>query len=187
MILQDSGCWELGWVLISLAGQNSKDREAIIRSSPRKMDDFESKVLNTIRKHSLLEEGERVVVAVSGGPDSVALLLALTGLADVLDLSVRAAHLNHQMRGHESDEDEDFVVELCGSLKIPLESRKLAVDWTHSSRNLENTARQQRYAFLAEEKGPTLIRCIAPAESILTLDQSARRSSAISWAIARSE
>lgn len=113
------------------------------------MDSFERKVLDTIRNHSLLEGGEKVVVAISGGPDSVALLLSLVSLTAELDLTVHAAHVNHQLRGKESDEDELFVTALCKRLKIPLESRRIRTNHSNLRQNLEDVARQQRYDFLA--------------------------------------
>ena len=114
------------------------------------MDSFESKVLATINSHSLLNEGEKVVAAVSGGADSVALLTALNELSGVLNLTILAAHANHQLRGHESDEDQRFVGNLCERLEIHLESLKIGVEYSESSRNLEDAARQRRYTFLAE-------------------------------------
>ncbi len=72
------------------------------------------KVNQTIEKYNLLEKGERVVVALSGGPDSTALLAALAQIAQKLDLSLVVAHFNHGLRGVESDEDEQFCRDLIG-------------------------------------------------------------------------
>ncbi len=79
-------------------------------------------VLRTIRRHDMLPAGGRVAVALSGGPDSVALLHLLRELENRGDLVVAgAAHFNHQLRGTASDEDEAFCRELADQLKIPLE------------------------------------------------------------------
>src|SRR5215469_15289461 len=65
-----------------------------------------------IRQHQLLRSGDRVGVAVSGGADSVALLRILLGLAPELGIVLSVVHLNHKLRGAESDADEAFVREL---------------------------------------------------------------------------
>lgn len=86
-----------------------------------------------------------MLVAVSGGADSVALLAALHELRDELRIRVEAAHLDHGLRGAESDADRAFVEELTARLAIPLavERARLAAG------NVEAAARQARYAFLA--------------------------------------
>jgi tRNA(Ile)-lysidine synthase len=98
---------------------------------------------------------EGVIVAVSGGPDSVALLRALYAL-EVTPLV--AAHVNHQLRGTDSDADEQFVRDLCASLKLPFRSTRIdvagAAQTAHD--NLENTARRLRYDWfmqVAQESG----------------------------------
>jgi tRNA(Ile)-lysidine synthase len=84
------------------------------------------------------------VVAVSGGADSVALLRAITEIGG----NVTAAHLNHQLRGAESDEDESFVLRLADSLSIPV--RTTRIDVAALGGNLESTARQVRYEWLVD-------------------------------------
>lgn len=92
----------------------------------------------------LLARDQRVVVGVSGGPDSVALLLALHAAA----LPVVAAHLNHRLRGEESDDDEAAVRAIASARGIPLHVER--ADPTRFERgNLEERARAERYAFLA--------------------------------------
>jgi len=90
-----------------------------------------------------------VVAAVSGGADSVSLLLALGELrkASKLDLRLVAAHLNHQLRGHESAADEEFVRHLTTGLGIELAVHR--ADISHEG-NLEQNARIVRYEFLTE-------------------------------------
>jgi tRNA(Ile)-lysidine synthase len=114
------------------------------------MDSFESKVLSTIEKHSLLDKGDTVVAAVSGGPDSVSLLVVLNQLAEFLQLTLLAGHANHQLRGDESEEDQRFVGDLCKRLNVPLESLTIELGDRISGGNLEDLARQRRYQFLAE-------------------------------------
>ncbi len=113
---------------------------------------FTEKVLRTIHRYQLLKEGDQVLVALSGGPDSVALLLVLQELKERFALGLSAAHLNHRLRGEESEQDEQFVQDLCRQLAIPIEVRR--VDTRHaveeSGENLESCARRLRYDFLFE-------------------------------------
>ena len=108
------------------------------------------KVLQTIHRYQLLREGDRVLVALSGGPDSVALLLALRELEESLSLRLCAAHVNHQLRGSESDQDEQFVRRFCQQSGIPLEIKRVNTPQVirKSGENLESCARRLRYDFL---------------------------------------
>ncbi len=97
--------------------------------------------------------GERILVALSGGADSVALLHALARLDHSLSPDenrrgylLTAAHLNHQLRGEESNRDERFVRELCEHFKIKLIVER--TDRLHGSSNLEERARDLRHEFL---------------------------------------
>lgn len=100
----------------------------------------------------MLEGGETVVVAVSGGPDSVALLLFLQGLALRMRLDLHVFHLDHMLRGRESAEDARFVEEL--SLKLGLSVRSLAVDVRlqegFAGRSPQDAARQVRLSLLRD-------------------------------------
>jgi len=91
------------------------------------------------------------VVAVSGGPDSVCLLYILSGLRKELDIKLYVAHLNHQLRGAESDADADYVAGLSRRLGIPatIESRDVRSYQTRHRLSLEEAAREVRYNFLA--------------------------------------
>ena len=112
------------------------------------MDPFCRDLITEWRRLSLPNEGETVVVAVSGGADSVSLLLVLHELKQIgkLDLRIVAAHFNHRLRGDESNADEQFVRELTSSRKI-----EFAAGHTPISKdgNLEQNARTERYRFLA--------------------------------------
>lgn len=113
------------------------------------MHHFVRKLITEWRRLGLPFEAETVVVAVSGGADSVSLLLAINDLITRKKLAIRlvAAHFNHKLRGAESDADEQFVRSLCTELKI-----ELAAGHGHmpSEGNLEQNARDARYAFLAQ-------------------------------------
>lgn len=95
--------------------------------------------------------GERILIALSGGADSVALTHALHRLRECrerLNFNLTAAHLNHRLRGDESDRDERFVRELCERLQIELVVEHLKRTDLCDSSNLEERARGLRYAFL---------------------------------------
>jgi tRNA(Ile)-lysidine synthase len=111
---------------------------------------LERKVRGTIRRYGMLQPADRVLVGVSGGADSTALLLCLHRLAPEARLSLVAGHLNHQLRGAEADEDERFVGALCTDLGLSLVSEKTDVSGLAARRklNLEDAARRARYDFL---------------------------------------
>lgn len=111
---------------------------------------LEAQVLETIRTHGLAGPGDTVLVAVSGGADSVALLLLLCALQGPLGIAVRVAHYEHGIRGEASREDARFVQALCGRLSVPCavgegDVPALRAAWRCS---LEEAARRARYAFL---------------------------------------
>ena len=109
---------------------------------------LEATIRNEIERRGLIPEGTGVVVAVSGGADSVALLRILQPLG--IPLSV--AHLNHGLRGTDSDEDEAFVRRLAGELDLPCTVKRVDVNALADSRRLsvEMAAREARQAFFAE-------------------------------------
>lgn len=77
------------------------------------------KVKHTIKEYDLIQQGEKIIVAVSGGADSVCLLHILNSFKKDFNLSIHVAHLNHLLRGKESDRDEDFVRKSAESLSLP--------------------------------------------------------------------
>ena len=81
---------------------------------------FRQNVLGFMRNKHMTDRGDGVLAAVSGGADSVCLLLLLNRLAAELGIRVFAFHMNHGIRGEEADRDEQFVGELCKQLEIPL-------------------------------------------------------------------
>ena len=110
-----------------------------------------NKLQSFVRRQNMLEPGDRVICAVSGGADSVALLFAMYLLAPKLDITVEAAHFNHGLRGSESDADAQFVSEFCDRYDIPLHMGQGKV--VPGKKGLEAAARKARYAFLQSLPG----------------------------------
>jgi len=106
------------------------------------------KIKKTIRKYDLLKKGECVVVALSGGPDSTALLTVLDAIARELDLILIVAHYNHGLRGAESDEDEQLSRNLAKTLGLIFVSGKMDQKKGEKGVSPEDYYRRQRYGFL---------------------------------------
>ncbi len=98
----------------------------------------------TIRRHAMLAGGETVLVAVSGGADSVALLYVLVQLASAWNLQLRVLHVDHQLRPH-SSRDGEFVRRVAAGLRVPAEVATVVVAGGES---LEAAARAARYGAL---------------------------------------
>jgi tRNA(Ile)-lysidine synthase len=112
-------------------------------------DDLLRRVRGAIEKQGLLRAGERVAVAVSGGADSVALLLILLELRKALGVALSVAHFNHKLRGKHSDADEKFVAKLAARYKLLFHvgHADVAAKAKRNKANLEDTARRARYGF----------------------------------------
>ena len=112
--------------------------------------DLISKAKKTIDHYNMIKPKDRVLVAVSGGPDSVALLFVLLELKKELNLSLFVAHMNHKLRAKESDADQDFVRHLASDLKLKLHSRSFPVRKKARELRLsvEECARRMRYDYL---------------------------------------
>ncbi|MBC7962380.1 MAG: tRNA lysidine(34) synthetase TilS [Steroidobacteraceae bacterium] len=108
-----------------------------------------SQLAQTIRKHCLFQPNDTLIVALSGGADSTALLDLLIRLPGY-DLRLVSAHLNHCLRGAESDADEEFCRKLAAGHGIPLEISRVDVKVLAESKglNLEDAGRRARIAFL---------------------------------------
>jgi len=114
-------------------------------------------VRSTIDKYRMLIGGELVVVGVSGGPDSVALLHVLNALRPVYKADLHVAHLEHGLRGKAAIADMKFVRSLCGDLGIPCTTRSIDVKGLAkaSTLSVEAVGRKTRYAFLEEVRRET--------------------------------
>ena len=107
------------------------------------LSDLASHTSETLAKYRMLDSGDRVIVGVSGGADSVSLLLVLKELG----YEPGVAHLNHGLRGTESDEDERFVSDLASGLGLPFFSRRITIRPVDG--NLEAAGRAARKEFFA--------------------------------------
>ncbi|MDK2784674.1 MAG: tRNA(Ile)-lysidine synthase [Bacillota bacterium] len=110
---------------------------------------FLDKVRQTVEEHGLFDRGDRVIVAVSGGPDSTALLLALAALSPEYNLHLTVAHLNHMFRGAEAETDARWVEELASRLDLPFVREDADVPALIRSTGLtvEQAGRVARYEF----------------------------------------
>src|SRR5665648_238414 len=113
---------------------------------------LEEKILQTIKKFDMLSFNDRVLIGISGGPDSVTLLQVLLSLKKRYNLSFFIAHLDHMLRGEESDEDANFVKNLAQESGLPCEVKSCnlteIVQKEHLS--IEEAARKCRYKFYSE-------------------------------------
>jgi tRNA(Ile)-lysidine synthase len=107
------------------------------------------KVLHTITANNMIDLGDKVIVAVSGGPDSLSLLHILHKLKEDFNLTIYAAHVNHCLRGEESDKDEEYVEQFCREHHIEFFSRRVDINKLSKDMGLstESAAREARYDF----------------------------------------
>ncbi len=122
----------------------------------------EQKVINFIRDNNLFSAGDKILCALSGGPDSVFLLTFLLKFRRKYKIDIAALHLNHMLRGRSADSDEKFCRNLCGVKKIPFYSVKADIksEARKQKISVEEAGRQARYSFLqsaAEKNGYTKI------------------------------
>jgi len=114
---------------------------------------MERKVDQAIRAKGLLASGDRIVAAVSGGPDSVALFRCLVELRTRWNWDICIGHVNHGFRGAESDGDEKFVEALAKTFGVPVMVRRLYLnkhDATLKKQSLQEYARTARYQVLEQ-------------------------------------
>ena len=117
---------------------------------------IEHKIISSVSKvisfHNMLQSGDKVLVGVSGGPDSVALLHILLKFTPDFFTSIGIAHLNHSLRKHDSDNDVIFVKNIADELKIPYftETKNTLAYQRQNRLCTEEAARQVRYNFLIQ-------------------------------------
>lgn len=118
-------------------------------SIPSDPDDLLATVRQTLVKYHMLATGDRVLVGVSGGPDSMVLLHLLNRLAPIMKISLGVAHLNHCLRGVSADQDAEAVQRAATRLQLPCHMGKAHVTRVQQRLkiSLEEAARRVRYAF----------------------------------------
>ena len=125
------------------------------------MENIISKVQRTIDKFGLLTAGDKVLIALSGGPDSVALLNLFVALKPIYNITLAAAHLDHGLRA-ESEKDRKFCAETCRNLKVKLYSKRINVAAlaARGKISVEEAGREARYEYfesLTQKHGFTKI------------------------------
>lgn len=118
--------------------------------------------INYIEENNLLKKGDKVLVGLSGGPDSVCLLHLLHTIKQKYSLEIGAAHINHMIRGEEALEDEKYAKNLCEKLGINFYSIRIEIEKIAKERGIstETAGRDERYAFfnkISNENGYTKI------------------------------
>lgn len=128
------------------------------------------KVFLTIEGYDLIRQGEKVLCAVSGGPDSVAMLHLLRDVNEVQNLGwkLHVGHVNHGLRGKAADEDQEFVRALSDKLQLPFHTTKLDVEALRKEKKLspEEAARDLRHAWLQDTAVQLGIQKIALAHNL---------------------
>ena len=114
--------------------------------------DVMKRIEETVEKYGMLNPRDRVVVGVSGGPDSMALLAALRNLSEKYDLSLFVAHVNHGLRGARADEEEAFVRRVGEGMGLTCEFRKLDIRAVSrkGKKSIEEAAREERLLFFEQ-------------------------------------
>ena len=115
---------------------------------------MEENVLETIRQYNMLKQSDSVILGISGGADSLCLLIVLKKLAHLFDLKLIAVHVNHHIRGDEADKDQHFVEEFCAKLGVKcivehINANKLAEEMKCSC---EEAGRIARYEIFEQER-----------------------------------
>ena len=112
---------------------------------------LEEKVMQTINTYQMIKEGDKIVIGVSGGPDSMTLLNILNNFKEKLNITIYVAHINHGIR-IEADEETEYVKKFCEKIEIPFFAKKIKVE--EEARRLkigtEEAGRNIRYEFFEE-------------------------------------
>ena len=109
-------------------------------------------VCKTIEKHDMINHGDRVVIGVSGGPDSLCLLHILKQLKEELGIELFIAHVNHCLRGVEANLDEEFVIQYAGQLNLSVYTKSVNIkEYAKNHKmTLEEAGREVRYSFFED-------------------------------------
>lgn len=135
---------------------------------------MENKVLKAIRKYDLIHKGDKIIVALSGGADSTALLFCLLRLKNEFDLDIYACHINHLLRGEEAFRDERFVAKMCADNGVELFTLRTDVAKLAAEQKIghEECGRRVRYDFFeqnAKKLGAKIATAHTATDSMETL------------------
>ncbi len=134
------------------------------------LNELEKKVAAFIKRNNLFSEKEKILLGVSGGADSTALLYILSALKNegVLNHPFHCAHINHQLRGAEAEGDEEFTIKKSGELGIPVASERINVKIFSQTKGLsiETAARNLRISALMRIANANSCSCIATAHQM---------------------
>ena len=110
------------------------------------------KIMSYIKNNKLINSGDRILVALSGGPDSICLLNILFELKKELNIEIGAAHINHLLRGEDAFKDEEYVIKICEEIGIPCFVTRVDINNYSKEHKLssEMAGRQVRYDFFEE-------------------------------------
>lgn len=129
---------------------------------------MKEKVLEIIKKYNLIENGDKIVIGVSGGPDSIALLNVLLEIKheNIINFNMVACHINHMIR-EEANSDEEYVLEFCKKYNIEFFSRRVEIEKVakESKIGTEEAGRNARYEFFNEILEKTSSNKIATAHT----------------------
>lgn len=115
------------------------------------MNEVKEKVLKTIQKYNLIQANDKIVLGVSGGPDSLFMLYMLNNLKEELKFNIVVAHINHMIRA-EANSEEEFVKEFCRKINVEFYSKRIDVE-EYANNNkigIEEAGRKVRYDFFEE-------------------------------------
>lgn len=126
-------------------------------------DRFRREVIRTIQAHDMVRTGNAVLLAVSGGPDSMALVRVMMHLAPELEIRIGIAHLNHGLRGSDAGRDQAFVQQFADAHGLPCfcETRDVAALARKRKLSLEDAGRRARYDFFSRTAAANGYTCIA--------------------------
>lgn len=115
-------------------------------------DTVREKVLSAIETHRMIEKGGKIISALSGGADSVTLLHCLNSIKEELGFELFACHINHNLRGEDSDRDQAFAQSLCEKMKVPISVFSVNVlEAMEKHTGIEEKARILRYEAFSRE------------------------------------
>ena len=129
---------------------------------------MKEKVLETIKKYNLIENGDKIVIGVSGGPDSIALLNMLLEIKrdNIINFDIVVCHINHMIR-EEANDDEEYVLEFCKKYNVEFYSKRIGIEKIakESKIGTEEAGRNARYKFFNEILEKTSSNKIATAHT----------------------